>query len=146
MNQVIEHPKAAESEQLNTDELKSTVEFVLAEAKTKGATDAEAGLSIETGLSVTVRKGEVETVEHNRDRSFGITVYFGQRKGSASTTDFSRQAVIETVHAACDIARYTEEDQYAGLPDEKLLARNYPDLDLDHPWSLEATDAIDDAP
>ncbi|MGD8927227.1 MAG: metalloprotease PmbA, partial [Thioalkalispiraceae bacterium] len=143
MNQIIEHPKADESELLNTDELKSTVEFVLAEAKAKGATDAEAGLSIETGLSVNVRKAEVETVEHNRDRSFGLTVYFGQRKGSASTTDFSRQAIIETVQAACDIARYTEQDKYAGLADKDRLAMSYPDLELSHPWALTTEDAIE---
>jgi len=143
MSQVIKQSPNAENRLLNTEELKNTVESVLAEAKAKGATHAEAGLSIETGLSVTVRMGEVETVEHNRDRSFGLTVYFGQRKGSASTTDFSKQAVLDTVQAACDIARYTEEDKYAGLADIDRLATSYPDLELSHPWELSTDAAID---
>jgi len=142
MNQVIEKARSGGAAQLNTDELKNIVDGMLEEAKSKGASSAEAGLSIETGLSVTVRLGEVETVEHNRDRSFGLTVYFGKRKGSASTTDFSQQAVTNTVQAACDIARYTEEDEYAGLADKDHLAMSYPDLDLNHLWDLGTDDAI----
>ncbi|MDH5572540.1 MAG: metalloprotease PmbA, partial [Gammaproteobacteria bacterium] len=95
---------------------------MLAEAKKLGATSAEAGVSVEAGLSVNVRLGEVETIEHNRDKGMGITVYFGQRKGSSSTSDFSPQAIKESVKAACDIARYTEEDKYAGLADAELMA------------------------
>lgn len=123
--------------------LQEIVDYMLSQAREKGASAAEAGLSVESGLSVTVRMGEVETIEHNRDRSFGITVYFGQRKGSASTTDFSRQAVVDTVKAACDIARYTEADPYAGLPDAEQLAREFPDLDLDHPWPISTQQAIE---
>lgn len=143
MNTVTKQKTPGNNESVNTDELKDIVEFMLVEAKSKGASSSEAGLNIETGLSVTVRMGEVETVEHNRDRSLGVTVYFGKRKGSASTTDFSRKAVIDTVQAACDIARYTEEDEYAGLADKDLLAMNYPDLELNHSWELTTEDAIE---
>jgi len=118
-------------------------EDLLRLASAKGATAAEAGLSVEQGLSVTVRMGEVETIEHNRDKSLGVTVYLGKRKGSASTTDFTGEALEDTVQAAMDIARYTEEDQYAGLIDPAYLAMDYPDLDLYHPWELNAEQAID---
>lgn len=119
------------------------VDELLEIARQKGATSAEAGLSVEEGLSVTVRLGEVETIEHNRDKSLGVTVYIGKRKGSASTTDFSHQALQDTVQAACDIARYTEEDTFAGLIDDAFLARQVPDLDLYHPWSISAEQAIE---
>ncbi len=143
MSQTIEKQAGRETEQFDTNSLKETVDFMLQQAKSKGASATEAGLSVETGLSVTVRMGEVETIEYNRDRSFGITVYFGQRKGSASTTDFSRQAVIDTVNAACDIARYTEEDKYSGIADKDKQAFDYPDLDLNHPWDVSAEQAIE---
>lgn len=123
--------------------LKSIVNDLLQEAKSQGASAAEAGLSVESGLSVTVRMGDVETIEHNRDKGLGITVYFGQRKGSASTSDFSLDAIKETVKAACDIARYTEDDPYAGLPDENLIAKDIPELDLYHPWEVTAEEAIE---
>jgi len=116
---------------------------LLEEAKSLGASAAEAGLSVESGLSVSVRMGEVETIEHNRDKGLAITVYFDKRKGSASTSDFSVQAVKSTVKAACDIARFTEADSYAGLPDEKLMAKDIPDLDLYHPWNVSADEAIE---
>ncbi|MFP3872996.1 MAG: metalloprotease PmbA [Thiohalophilus sp.] len=118
---------------------------MLAEAKRLGASAAEAAVSIESGLSVTVRLGEVETVEHNRDKGLGITVYFGQRKGSASTSDFGPAAIGETVKAACDIARYTEEDPCAGLADAALMAASIPDLQLYHPWAIGAPEAIERA-
>ncbi len=108
-----------------------------------GASAAEGGVSIESGLSVNVRLGEVETLEHNRDKGLGITVYFGQRKGSASTSDFSPAAIAETVRAACDIARYTEEDEAAGLADAELMATDIPDLELYHPWGISAEEAIE---
>ncbi len=123
-------------------ELESLVQQVLAEASHLGASAAEAGVSLEAGLSVTVRLGEIETLEYHRDRGVGITVYFGQRKGSASTSDFAPQAVRETVRAACDIARYTSEDVCAGLADAALMARDVPDLDLCHPWDIDAERAI----
>lgn len=116
---------------------------VLAEAKKQGASGAEAGLSKDEGLSVTVRLGEVETIEHHRSQGLGVTVYFGQRKGSASTTDLRQDALRETVGAACRIAQYAAADEFAGLPDAELLAREFPDLDLYHPWALEAERAID---
>ncbi|MFO8024200.1 metalloprotease PmbA [Thiohalophilus sp.] len=118
---------------------------LLAEAQRLGASAAEAALSIESGLSVTVRLGEVETVEHNRDKGLGITVYFGHSKGSASTSDFSPGAVRETVRAACDIARYTEEDPCAGLAPAALMATDIPELQLYHPWALETPEAIERA-
>lgn len=135
--------KAIQDKLFDAAQLRDIVSFMLEEAKARGASQAEAGLSIESGLSVTVRMGEVETIEHNRDKGLGITVYMGQRKGSASTTDFNRAAIQETVQAACDIARYTQADEYAGLPAPELLAREIPDLDLYHPWDVTAEQAID---
>src|SRR5690606_26291585 len=113
--------------------LEALVREILAEAQAQGASAAEAGVSFDVGLSVTVRLGEVETLEYHRDRGLGVTVYFGQRKGSASTSDISPAAVRETVRAACGIARYTAEDACAGLADPERLAREIPDLELDHP-------------
>ena len=125
------------------ERLKAIVQDLLDEAKRQGATAAEAGLSQDTGLSVTARMGDVETIEHHCDQGLGITVYFGKRKGSASSTDISPNAIKETVSAACSIARYTNADDYAGLPDEDLLATEFPDLDLYHPWPLSADKAIE---
>ena len=123
-------------------QLKNTVQTLLDEAVKQGASAAEAGLSQENGLSVSVRLGEVETIEHHCDQGLGITVYFGQRKGSASTTDLSPESIKETVSAACSIARYTSEDEYAGLPEKELLQTEFPDLDLYHPWPIRADQAI----
>src|SRR5690606_39808216 len=99
------------------------------------------------GLTVTVRKGRPDTVEHNRDRSVGVSVYWGERpkarRGHASTSDFSEAAIRQTVEAAAAIARHTAEDPCAGLPDPDTLAREQPDLDLFHPWRLSAEEAID---
>jgi PmbA protein len=114
----------------------------LARAQRAGASAAEVGGSLATGLSVTVRRGEVETLEHQRDRGFSVTVYFGKRKGSASTSDLAPAAVAETVDKACTIARYTAEDPCAGLADPDLMARESPDLDLDHPWDLDPDHAV----
>jgi PmbA protein len=112
-------------------------------AKKRGASDAEVEVSAAVGQSVTVRRGEVETVEYNRDKGLGITVYFGQRRGNASTSDLSVEAVERTVDAACAIARHTAEDDAAGLPDaERLFKGDAPDLDLFHPWGLTVEDAI----
>ena len=124
------------------ERLKTIVQSLLDEAKQQGATAAEAGLSQENGLSVTARLGEVETIEHHCDQGLGITVYFGQRKGSSSSTDLSPDAIKETVRAACSIARYTSEDEYSGLPDQALLATEFPELDLNHPWALSVDEAI----
>lgn len=118
------------------------VDDLLKEAKALGASGAEAGVSIDRGLSVTVRMGEVETIEHHCGQGLGVTVYIGQRKGSASTTDLSPQSVRDTVAAACRIARYAAEDQYAGLPEPDTLAREFPELDLYHPWDIGADAAV----
>jgi PmbA protein len=123
-------------------ELKDVVSLALAEAKQRGASQAEVDASMNRGLTTTVRLGEVDTVEYQRDRGVGVTVYFGKRKGSASTADLSPQAVRETVEKACTIAKYTAEDSAAGLADAEELARVIPDLDLDHPWSITPDEAV----
>jgi len=122
--------------------LEQLVEDLLSEAKKQGATSAEAGVSSDAGLSVNVRLGEVETIEHTRDQGLGISVWFGHRKGSSSTSDFSGDAVRDAVRAACNIARYTSEDSCNGLADRELMAANPPDLDLYHPWNVEVEEAI----
>lgn len=114
----------------------------LERAQRAGTTAAEVGASLSTGISVTVRKGEVETLEQQRDRGFSVTVYCGQRKGSASTSDLASAAIAETVDKACTIARYTAEDSCAGLADPELLARAPPELDLDHPWAIDPDRAV----
>ncbi len=123
--------------------LEQVVHELLAEAKRQGASAAEAAASQDAGLSVTVRMGEVETVEHTRDNGLGISVYFGHRKGSASTSDLSEAAVRDTVQAACRIARHTQEDDCSGLADAELMAVEAPDLDLYHPWELSVDRAIE---
>ena len=105
------------------DQFRQIVEDALSYAKQLGASDAGVEVSEGVGLSVSVRKGEVENVERNRDKSIGVSVYIGQRRGNASTSDFSRAALEQTVRAAYDIARFTAEDPAAGLPDEEDLAR-----------------------
>jgi PmbA protein len=122
--------------------LKNIVQDLLGEAKRQGASASEAGLSQENGLTVSARLGDVETIEHHCGQGLGITVYFDQRKGSASTTDLSPESIKETVSAACSIARYTSEDEFAGLPEKDLLATEFPDLDLNHPWGISVDDAI----
>ncbi len=124
------------------DQLKNSVQAMLDEAQKQGASAAEAGLSVDNGLSVTARLGEVETIEYHCDQGLAVTVYFGQRKGSASSNNLSPDSLKETVSAACSIARYASEDSYAGLPDRALLATEFPDLELNHPWSLDIDDAI----
>jgi PmbA protein len=128
---------------LDQADLQSIIERALEEARVRGASQAEAAVSQDTGLSVGVRLGEVETLEHQRDRSMGITVYFGRRKGSASTADFSLDAVRATVAKACSIARFTAEDACSGLADAALMARNPSNLDLSHPWNIAADRAIE---
>ena len=136
-------PPAATDLASTRPELETLVARILEEARARGATQAEAGVSVDAGLSVNVRLGEVETLEYQRDRALGVTVYFGQRKASASSADLSTHAVQETVAKACSIARFTAEDPCAGLAEAELLARNPPDLDLSHPWELSAEQAID---
>jgi PmbA protein len=124
-------------------DLERIVEQALALARQRGATAAEAGVGVGSGLSVTVRLGEVETLEYQRDRSLGVTVYAGQRKGSASTANLTASAVEETVSKALSIASFTAEDAFSGLPDAGLMARDLPDLDLCHPWDIDAPAAIE---
>ena len=119
------------------------VDSALAHAKKIGATDAAAEASEGTGLSVSARLGKLENVERNRDKSLGVTVYVGKRRGNASTSDFSEGAIAQTVQAAFDIARFTAEDEMAGLPDVQDVATSYPDLDLFHPWALTSEAALE---
>jgi PmbA protein len=128
------------------DQFRQLVDDALAFARKLGASDAGVEVSEGVGLSVTVRKGEIENVERNRDKSLGVSVYIGQRRGNASTSDFSRAALEQTVRAAYDIARFTAEDPAAGLPDEADLATGDAltrDLDLFHPWSIDAAGAAE---
>lgn len=134
-------PKAVEATD-SSPLLQDIVAFALEEARRQGASQYEVDASRSQGLGTTVRLGEVDTVEYQRDRGLAVTVYFGKRKGSASTADLGREAVRATVEKACAIARYTAEDPYAGLVEAEYLAREIPDLDLDHPWGLAAEDAI----
>ncbi len=121
------------------------VDFALAHARRLGATNAGAEASEGCGLSVSVRKGELETVERNRDKSLGVTVYMGSQRGNASTSDFSREAIERTVQAAYDIARFTAQDPVAGLPDldDVAQANEQPDLDLFHPWAVTSEQAAE---
>ena len=123
--------------------LKNRVQDVLNEAKKQGATAAKASLSVGKGLSVNARLGDVETIEHDCNQGLGLTVYIGQRKGSASSTDLSLKSIKDTVRAACSIAKYSSEDEFSGLPDANLLATEFPDLELNHAWNLNAEQAID---
>ena len=122
------------------------VEDTLGLARSLGASDAGAEVSEGMGLSVSVRKGELENVERNRDKSVGVSVYLGQRRGNASTSDFSVEALRQTVQAAYDIARFTAEDPAAGLPeadDLATMAEAAMDLDLFHPWAIDAAAAAE---
>ncbi|EPL63205.1 metalloprotease PmbA [Stutzerimonas stutzeri] len=125
--------------------LREKVERIIEEARRQGASASEVSVSMEQGLSTTVRQGEVETVEFNRDQGFGITLYVGQSKGSASTTGSGDEAIRETVAAAMAIARHASQDEFAGLADATLMARELPDLDLYHPWSITPEQAIEQA-
>ncbi|MFB4369907.1 MULTISPECIES: metalloprotease PmbA [unclassified Pseudomonas] len=125
--------------------LQAQVEQILAEAKKQGATACEVAVSVEQGLSTTVRQREVETVEFNRDQGFGITLYVGQRKGSASTSATGEAAIRETVAAALAIAKHASEDESAGLADAALMARDLPDLDLYHAWDITPEQAVERA-
>lgn len=127
----------------SADSLRNIAQDMLDYAKQRGASAASAEVSVGFGQAVTVRHGEVETIEYNRDKGLGITVYLGQQRGNASTSDFSPQAVRDTVDAALSIARYTAKDDCSGLPDADMLARDCPDMDLYHPWDLPVDAAIE---
>lgn len=131
----------------HTNETETTLEelakHVLGVANRLGADSGETAINRSQGFSTTVRMGEVETVEHNRDKSLVVTVYFGNRTGSASTSDFTTSAVEDTVRAACTIAKYTAVDEYSGLADPDRLATRIRDLDLDHPWEITVPQAME---
>jgi len=127
---------------MNNAPLEQAAEIALQQAKQQGASAAEVGVSHSSGLSVTVRQGDVETLEHNNDKGLGITVYFGQTKASASTSDFRPEAIAETVKAACGIAQHTQADEFAGLADGSLMASEFPDLSRYHSWDISADKAI----
>lgn len=125
------------------DQLQEMSANVLKLAKAAGASAAETDISLGIGQNVTVRMGETETIEYNRDKGASVTVYFGQQRGNASTSDLSDKALADTVAAACNIARYTAQDSFCGLADADLMATVFPDLDLYHPWPISVEDAID---
>ena len=125
------------------EQLADISQRLLEKARAMGATQAEVSCSEERGLDVNVRLGEVETVESTHDRGIAVTVYFGQRKGSASTADLQESSLEATVAQACAIARHTEDDPAAGLADAGLMATEFPDLDSWHPWALSAGEAVD---
>ncbi len=124
-------------------ELIHCVELANKLAKKNGASSAEARLSVDTGISVSVRNGSIETMEYHQDKGMGITVYVGQSKGSATTSDLTDKAIKETVKVATDIARFTADDECAGIAENSDLAWEYPDLDLYHPWKISAEEATD---
>ena len=127
----------------SADTLRQIVRDVLDYARERGATAAETESSEGFGQSVTVRRGEVETIEYNRDKGVGVSVFIGKRRGHASTSDFSAQALRDTVDAALSIARLTASDEFAGLADADLLATRFPELDLYHPWGIDVEQAIE---
>jgi PmbA protein len=134
-NNILAFPQAESFKNIVADTLKM--------AQANGATQAEAGLSVSQGLSVATRMGSVETIEHQQDNGLGISVYVGQHKGSASTSNLDPEAIRKTVEAACNIARYTSEDPCAGLADAELMSSEIHDLDLYHPWDIEPQAVID---
>ncbi|MDF2817810.1 MAG: peptidase [Stenotrophomonas rhizophila] len=143
MNVISPEAHAADDSLPRLEQLADISQQLLARARALGATQAEVSCSEERGLDVNVRLGEVETVESTRDRGIAVTVYFGQRKGSASTADLQPASLESTVAQACAIARHTEDDEAAGLADPELMAREFPDLDSWHPWALQADQVVD---
>lgn len=140
MNQAITNHDASLVE---LDRLSGLTEDVLRRCRAKGASEVDIGVSVDEGLSVSVRLGEVESIERTRDRGLAVTVYFGKRKGSASTADLNADSIEKTVEHACAIARHTEEDACNGLADADLLAHEFPDLDLWHPWDITPEEAVE---
>lgn len=124
-------------------QLRDIATQILSYAGSRGAGACETDVSEGYGQSVSVRRGEVETIEYNRDKGIGVTVYLGQQRGYANSSDFSRDALRATVDAALSIARFTAPDPCAGLPEQKLLATSFPDFDLFHPWAVPVEDAIE---
>lgn len=127
---------------MDLDSLKQRAQDVITFAKQAGATAAETEVSFGTGQNVSVRLGEAENIEYNRDKGFSVTVYFGYKKGHASSSDLSTQALKDTVEAACNIAKYTADDEFCGLADAHLMATQPQNLALYHPWSIDVDQAI----
>jgi len=138
-----EYVRMTRQPQPDIETLGECVDQALQMTHRHGANSAEASASFRAGLSVTARMRDVETLEYHRDQGLGVTVFFGQQKGSASTSDLSPAAIEETVRRACTLAQFTTGDACAGLADPQLLATRIPDLDLYHPWSIEPYQAID---
>ena len=128
---------------MDLDSLKQITQDVLKLAKNAGASSAETETSYGSGQNVSVRLGETETIEYNRDKGVSVTVYFGQQKGNASTSDLSLTALKDTVEAACNIAKFTAKDAFCGLADAELMAAEFLDLDLNHPWPISVDDALE---
>ncbi|TQV86662.1 metalloprotease PmbA [Aliikangiella coralliicola] len=135
---VSEHPADELDVKAEVEKLQSVGEDLLRMAKAKGASQVEVGVSKDIGLSVQVRNQQVDTLEYNRDNSFGLTVYFGHKKGIATTSDLTIEALSETVDAACNIARHTQEDPCSGLADAELMATQPVELELDCPMGVTA--------
>lgn len=131
------------ADRMDLEQLERSAAIALDTAKQYGATQAEVGVSHSTGLSVSVRQGDTETLEYNNDTGLALTVYINNSKASASTSDLSEEAITDTVKAACDIAKYTQADEFAGLADAELMATEFPDLDLYHPWDIATEQAIE---
>jgi PmbA protein len=128
---------------MHLEQLKQITQDVLKLAKSAGASSAETEVSFGTGQSVSVRMGETENIEYNRDKGVSVTVYFGHKKGQASSSDLSSTALKDTVEAACNIAKYTAEDAFCGLAEAALMATKFPDLSLHHPWNISVEDALE---
>lgn len=128
---------------MQLNQLKNIAQDIIQLAQKAGASSAEAEVSFGMGQSVSVRRGETENIEYNRDKGCSVTVYFGQRKGYASTSDLTPQALKDTVEAACNIAKYTAQDSFCGLADADRMATIFPDLSLHHPWDLTVEQALE---
>ena len=124
-------------------DLERSIGIALDEARRQGVDQAEVAASLDTGLSATARLGEVENLEHTSDRGIGVTVYRDHHKGSASTSEMTADAIREVVRKACSFADYTAPDEHSGLADAGLMCADIPDLDLDHAWEIDATQAIE---
>ncbi|MBU0783276.1 MAG: metalloprotease PmbA [Gammaproteobacteria bacterium] len=120
-------------------------DYALKKAKSLGATDCAVDISEAVGQSVSVRMGQIETIEHTRDKNISLSVFVRNKRGNASSSDFSLQAIDSAIQAALDIAKYTASDKFAGLPDEANLAKRHRDLDLYHPWNLSIAKAVEKA-
>jgi PmbA protein len=127
----------------NREELTRIIDSALTLAKQLGATEAEADIGVGSGLSANVRKGEIDKLEYERDKGLGITVYIDGQKGNSSTSDFSEAAIKTSVEAAIGIAKHASRDEFAGLVEKELMAKEFPDLDLYHPWDISPEAAID---